>query len=58
MNQLEEHDLMIRKSERILLLKTILSTLDNLYNVEQVKFYVKGKLENESNVDKKVVIGR
>lgn len=64
MNQLEQHDNMIRKSERILLLKTIshvfysLDTMDDRDAMaspimKQMRIYINKKLDDESNIDKK-----
>ena len=54
MNELERHDNMIRKSERILLLKTISNVFYSLDSVEQMRIYINHRLDDESNKDKKV----
>jgi hypothetical protein len=54
MNELEQHDNMIRKSERILLLKTISNVFYSLDSIEQMRIYINHRLDDESNKDKKV----
>lgn len=54
MNALEQHDFMIRKSERIILLKTILKTMESLHSVEEIIFYLQSKFKDENSGDLKL----